>query len=278
MTTATQEWPLSDSTTFASNPPRRSRATTTEKAARTPRIPITRVEHFMLSELSSAERAKLVDDTYRISLAYFPDDDRDGFDRDFFSGDKVWVFLFYGPDGELAGFSSVYLVWVNHEGKDHAAFRGSVCIDARLPVVREALRFKLSHLRTPMAYFGMAATPSGYRLLTSSVPRVYPSRQAAMPEEIKALVLKAAEVRGYEVVDAERLLVHATSQVAEIERIQGSRALQHDPDARFYLQKNPDFDRFYMLVWAPLDLADLARGAAQMIRRHVFGDGDRAAA
>ncbi len=53
------------------------------------------------------------------------------------------------------------------------------------------------------------------------------------------------------------------------------QSLQDDPDARFFVEQNPDFDRFYMLVWAPLDLGDLARGAAQMLRRHVFGDGGR---
>lgn len=259
-------------------------ASTTEKAARAPRIPIARVKHFMLSELSPAEHARLVDDAYRISLAYFPDDDRDGFEQAFLSGDRVWMFLFYGANGELAGWSSVSCLWVNHEGKDHAVFRGVVCIDARykltwrarLPVVREALRFKLSHPWTPAAYMGMAATPSGYRLLTSSVPRVYPSREAAMPDSIKALILKAAQVRGYEIVDEERLLVHATSRVADLERIRGSRSLLDDPDARFYVEQNPDFDRFYMLVWAPLDVSDLARGAARMLRRHVLGDGDRA--
>jgi hypothetical protein len=278
MTTMAQGWPLSEAGAAASNPPKRAR-TATEKTARTPRIPIERVEHFMLSELSPAEHAKLVDDTYRISLAYFPDDDRDGFEQAFLSGDKVWMFLFYGPDGALAGFSSVSCLWVSHEGKDHAVFKGVTCIDARykltwrarLPVIREAALFKLQHPWTTAGYMGMAASPSGYRLLASSMPRVYPSRHEAMPESIKGLILKATRMRGYEPLDEERLLVPATSRLADPERIRGSRSLRDDPDARFFVAQNPDFERFYMLVWVPLDLGSLARGAVQALGRHVFG-------
>ncbi len=237
----------------------------------------------MLADRSPAEHARLVDDTYRISLAYFPDDDRDGFEQAFLSGDRVWMFLFYGPDGALVGFNAVSCLWVRHEGKDHAVFKGVACIDAgykltwqaRLPLLLEALAFKLRHPWTPAGYMGMAATPSGYRLLASLVPRLYPSREAAMPESIKALLLKATRMRGYEPVDEERLLVRSTSRLAHPERLRGSRSLQDDPHARFYLEQNPDFDRFYLLVWVPLDLGNLALGAARVLRRHVFGDGGR---
>jgi hypothetical protein len=283
-----QGWPFCGA---ASGTPRaRARATTAgagptaESAARLPRIPVARVEHFMLADLSPAERAKLVDDTYRISLAYFPDDDRDGFEQAFFSGDTTWTFLFYGANGALAGFSAVSCLWVSHEGQDHAVFKGVTCVDARykltwrsrMPVMLEAALFKLRHPRTPAGYMGMAASPSGYRLLASSVPRLYPSRHAAMPETIKALVLKATRMRGFEPVDEERLLVSATSRLAQPERLRSSRSLKDDPDARFFVEQNPDFDRFYMLVWVPLDLGNLARGAARTLLRHVLGDGRRA--
>ena len=53
--------------------------------------------------------------------------------------------------------------------------------------------------------------------------------------------------------------------------MRGSRSLREDPDARFFVEQNPDFDRFYMLVWVPLDLGSLARGAVQTLRRQVLG-------
>lgn len=279
MTMQARGWESFDSLTPA---PRTSRAPA-EAKARAPRLPIARVEHFMLADLAGAERERLVDDTFRISRAYFPDDDCDGFERAFLSGDPTWMFLFYGRDGALAGFAAVANVWVSHEGEQYACFKGCVCIDsrykltwlARLPVVREALKFKLRHPLTPTGYMGMAATPSGYRLVATSVPRVYPSRREGMPESVKALILEAMKVRGLEVVDEERLLVRSTSRLAELERIKESRGLHDDPDARYYVERNPDFENHYMMVWAPLGFSDLARGAANMLREHLLGGGAR---
>jgi len=251
--------------------------------ARAPRLPIARVEHFMLADVAGEAREKLVDDTFRISRAYFPDDDRDGFEQAFLSGDPTWMFLFYGSDGTLAGFSAVSNLWVEHEGRRHAVFKGVTCIDARyklswrarLPVVREAALFKLRHPFTPAGYMGMTATPSGYRLLASSVPRMYPSRQAPVPESIKALLLKATTMRGYDPVDTDRLLVRSTSRLAQPNRMRESRSLHDDPDARFFVEQNPDFEQFHMLVGVPLDLGNLARGAARALFRHVRGAGAR---
>ena len=279
MTMQARGWASFDSLTQA---PRTSREPV-EAKARAPRLPIARVEHFMLADLAGAEREKLVDDTFRISRAYFPDDDRDGFEQAFLSGDPTWMFLFYGPDDALAGFAAVSNVWVSHEGEEYACFKGCVCIDsrykltwlARLPVVREAVKFKLRHPWTPTGYMGMAATPSGYRLVATSVPRVYPSRREGMPESVKALILEATKVRGLEVVDEERLLVRATSRLADLARIQESRGLHDDPDARYYVERNPDFENHYMMVWAPLGFRDLARGAVNMLRQHILGGGAR---
>jgi hypothetical protein len=275
MTTQAHEW-TSFETHAQTRAPQSSRATAKAKT-RAPRLPIARVEHVMLADVTGAAREKLVDDTYRISVAYFPSDTREDFEAAFLKGDPTWVFLFYGQDGALAGFAAVSNLWVHHEGEDYACFKGCVCIDsrykltwrARLPVVREALKFKLRHPLTPTGYMGMAATPSGYRVVTTSVPRVYPSRHEEMPEPVRKLILEAVKVRGLELVDAERLLVRATSSLAEPERVRESRGLHDDPDARYYVERNPEFENHYMLVWAPLGFRDLARGATGMLWRHA---------
>jgi hypothetical protein len=273
MTTQAQDW-----MSFEVPAPARARATSPAKA-RAPRLPIARVEHVMIADVKGAAYDKLVDDTYRLSRAYFPDDTREVFERDFLKGDPTWMFLFYGPDGALAGFAAVSNVWVHHAGEDHACFKGVVCIDsrykltwrARLPVVREALKFKLRHPLTPAGYMGMAATPSGYRVVTTSVPRVYPSRHEEMPASVRELILKAVEVRGLELTDEARLLVRSTSSLAAPERVKESSNLNSDPDARFYLDRNPDFENHYQMVWAPLCFGDLAGGAARMLWRHARG-------
>jgi hypothetical protein len=279
MTSDTLRWP------FVSTP-RRERPRTGEagakagtKEARAPRIPVTEVKHFMLSDLSPAERVKLLDDTYPIMHAYFPDDTRDSFEQDFFSGDQTWVFLYHGADGALAGFKAISLLRVSHEGKEHAVFKGVICVDARyklvwracLPTLVETVRWKLKNPWTPVGYAGMAASPSVYRLCASSVPRIYPSRHEETPETIKALLLKATRMRGYRSIDEDRMLVPAVSRLAHPERIEASRSLRDDPDARFFMEKNPRFDEFYMLMYVPLDLGNVAAGIAKTLGRHLFG-------
>ena len=171
------------------------------------------------------------------------------------------------------------LLRVSHEGKEHGVFKGMICVDtryklvgrARLPTVIEALRFKLRNPWMPIAYMGMAASPSVYQLLASSVPRIYPSRNEETPETIKALMLKTLEMRGHACVDEDRLLVPATPRLANPERIRESRNLRADPDAGFFMERTPRFDEFYMLMWVPLDLGNVAAGIAKTLGRHLFG-------
>jgi hypothetical protein len=274
MTSETLRWPFVNTST-------RERQETGEAGtkARLARIPVTDVKHVVLSDLSPAERAKIIDDTYAISVAYFPDNTRDGFERAFFSGDRTWVFLYHGADGALCGFAALSLVRVSHEGKEHAVFKGTIVVDtryklvpeARLPILIEALRWKLSNPRTPVAYVGLCSSPSVYRLLAGSVPCIYPSRRAETPATIQALLLKAVRMRGCSVVDEDKLLVRATSRPAYPDRIRASRSLQDDPDARFYLEQNPRFEDLYMAVWLPLDLRNVTAAVVKTLGRHLFG-------
>jgi hypothetical protein len=244
------------------------------------RIPINGVRHLQVSKLSPDEHERLCEETHRIHKAHFPDDDRELFERAFFSDNTTQLFLFYGSDGALAGFSALSLLWLSHDGKDHAVFKGVICVDsryklvwrARLPVVSYVVRWKALHPTTPAGYMGMVATPSGYRALANAVPRHYPSRRAPMPEAIKALLLKATRKRGFDPVDEERLLVRATSRIAHPERIRASQSLRDDPDARFYMEQNPRFGEFDMLMWVPIDARNLGHAALRMVWRHCWGD------
>jgi hypothetical protein len=112
-----------------------------------------------------------------------------------------------------------------------------------------------------------------YRLLTTMLLRIYPSRREPVPESIKSLLLKASTMRGYPPVDPDRLLVHSTSRFAHPDRSRESRSLKDDPDARFFVEQNPDFEQFYMLLWVPLDFGNLARGAGRMPWRQLLGGG-----
>jgi hypothetical protein len=84
-------------------------------------------------------------------------------------------------------------------------------------------------------------------------------------------MLKTTEMRGHTCVDEDRLLVPATPRLANPERIRESRKLRADPDARFFMEKNPRFDEFYMLMWVPLDLGNLAVALARTVGRYLFG-------
>jgi hypothetical protein len=107
---------------------------------------------------------------------------------------------------------------------------------------------------------------------------VFPSWRAPVPESLKSLMMKVTTMRGVDLVDVDRLLVRSTSRLADPERLKASQSLKDDPDARFFVEQNPDFEQFYMLVWVPLDLGNLARGAVRALWRHVLGGGPRAEA
>lgn len=73
--------------------------------------------------------------------------------------------------------------------------------------LRQALRFKLRAPRTPLAYVTRSSSPAVYRLLASTMPRLYPSRTRSTPPKIETLAMAVSGRRHYEPVGADPWVV-----------------------------------------------------------------------
>lgn len=242
------------------------------------RKPVTRTERVTLGRLSDAEREQIVASAYEVFASCKAGVDRAGFERSYFADDAARVALFYGDDGAFAGFSSVAVLRVPCDGRDHAVFTASVFVDTRYKGgnesgifgLTEALRFKLREPWTPLAYLSVTSTPASYRLFTTTMARVYPSPRAPTPAHVEALVHEVVRRRGLTLVDGSSWLVHGMGIHRRPAKLRSSRSLAGDPDARFYHETNPHFeDGTSLLVWIPLDAADIGGALARSLARRL---------
>lgn len=233
--------------------------------------------------LQPAQRSVLVDrlyDIYRETVGGFT---RGEFQGLIFGADETRLALFYGTGGELVGFSFAGIDRMEHAGRTHAVFsagayfrlgyRGGIL--AELFGLRQALRFKFREPRTPLALMTRASSPAVYRLLATTMPRIYPSRRRRTPADIEALVtaLSAQWHRWYYIPVGESPWVVRSRATPH----DGSRMhrLEQDPDVRFYTELNPRFAAGEALVvWTPLDAANIAGGFWRLLRAR-FGSWSR---
>lgn len=238
---------------------------------------VVRRERLRAERLSSSERRLLADrlyDVYRESVHGYS---RDEFEAEVFGSGEVSVAQFYGPKGELAGFSHATIERIEHEGRAHAVFCAGVYFrlayrggsQSAFFGLTEALRFKLREPRTPLSYLTRSASPAVYRLLVSTMPRAYPSRRHDTPTEILALVRALGTRRRYVTVGDGPWTVRSVATPHDPKRL---HRLEHEPDVRFYLQHNPRFaDGHALLVWIPLDAANIAGGIVRAAKAHLRG-------
>ncbi|APR82780.1 Hypothetical protein A7982_08129 [Minicystis rosea] len=242
------------------------------------RKPIARTRHVVLGRLAASERMDLCTKAYAIYAMYKSGVDRVTFEQSYFSNDATRVSLYYGDDGALAGFTSSVIQRVEHEGRRHAVYSALLFIDTRykgsaaasISCMLEALRFKLTEPSTPLACMGVITSPASYRRFAVTMPTMYPTRRAPVPAAIAALMRRTAELRGLAFVDDDRWLVRGSGAPKHPDRLRGSKTLADDPDARFYLDRNPTFgEGTGLLIWIPLDLVNLGGAFLRYLLRDL---------
>lgn len=232
--------------------------------------PSLKKEYVRSTRLTSEKRSALADQMYDVYSETVCGWTRDEFSVQVFgSGDgdeDVRVGLFYNMSGDLVGFACSHIELFEHDGKAYAVFDAGVCFrlgyrggaSAALFGLREALTFKLRHPRTPLAYLTRSHSPAVYRLIATTLPRVYPSRTRETPSCVEALVSALGERRHYAQVGKGPWVVRAGAMPINPSRLRG---IEHEPDAQFYLKLNPRFaEGEALLIWTPLDAMNIAGG------------------
>ena len=244
------------------------------------RRPIVCMRRITLGTLDASARSELCERCHAIYRELSETLDRERFEQLFFQRDDTRIALFYGSRGELAGFSNATILRVQHEGIEHAVFSAGVYVQlayragemSAIYGLTEALRFRLRHPRTPLAYLSMASSPAPYCLFTRTMSRVYPSRHRETPPKLESLVRKVIEVRGLTPIGDSPWLVETFVKPRDLARLHVSRRLRDDPDAAFYRQQNPTFETTAdaaLLVWIPLDSANILTGLLRATWRRL---------
>lgn len=234
--------------------------------------------------LPPVQRSELVDRLYGIYRETVGGFTRGEFQGLIFGADDTRLALFYGAGGELVGFSFAGIDRMQHAGRSHAVFSAGAYFrlgyrggkPAELFGLRQALRFKFHEPRTPLALMTRASSPAVYRLLATTMPRIYPSRRRRTPADIEALVtaLSAQWHRWYYIPVGEGpWIVRSRATPHDVSRM---HRLEHDPDVRFYTELNPRFAAGgALVVWTPLNAANIAGGFWRLLRAR-FGSRKRA--
>ncbi|MGV0746558.1 hypothetical protein [Mycolicibacter minnesotensis] len=233
---------------------------------------IRRSEYLWPKSLGTVERQTLADQLYDVYRETVHGLTRDELADEVLGRNDVRVALFYGAKRELAGFSYVGIERIEHTTRQYAVFCASVyCrlgyrggVPASLFGLREALRFKLHQPRTPLAYLTRCASPAVYRLIASTMPRVYPSFRHQTPDYVEALVRRLSARRNYIAVDGDPWIVRSVATPNDLSRL--SR-IEGDPQVRFFVELNPRFaEGSSLLTWTPLDAANIAGGLCRLAR------------
>jgi hypothetical protein len=237
---------------------------------------------YRVAELDAPTRARLTEALYPIYSESFV-----GYDADVFRGSILFrsedaeLGLYYGPEGELAGFTSVEVTWVEAGGITHAVLNAGTYVSRRYAgsgggttTVRFglnfALRFKLRHPLTPLWYVPELTNPAPYRLLARSFPVVFPRPDYTTPGRVEALARAVVEQRGMISREGQPWVArfqHAARGV-RAERFEVSTRLRDDPLVHFYVSLNPDFaDGDDLVACIPLDLLNVIGAAMPPLRR-----------
>ncbi len=190
----------------------------------------------------------------------------------FSAGDGRFV-LFYDERDQCAGFS--YVAFDHLECENIAVINAGVFFRpgyrggalAGLFGLGQALRFKLRSPRTPLAYATRSSSPAVYRLLASTMPRLYPSRSYSTPPEVERLAMAVSSRRHYQPIGADPWVVRSDAVPLDVSRMQ---RMSGDPDVRFYTAMAPGWAAGEaVVVWIPLDAANILAGVLRLVRARL---------
>jgi hypothetical protein len=218
-------------------------------------------------DLPEAAREALYDRLYAVWSEYFEGLDRAAFAA-FHFPDHARIQVWYGEGGEVAGFANPSVLRLRVGGRPWAAFASGLFFRlsyrGRAAAFRAglalALRFKLRHPFTALGYLSVVTNAASFTALARTYGRYYPHPTRPTPADVEAAVQSVARLRGLRPVGADPWVVSFPPRLKTVEALKGARSLQAgNRHADFFARRVPGWERGEsLLVWIPLDLADMA--------------------
>ncbi len=239
---------------------------------------VARTVKVRVGDLSRARRDELFERLFEIYSERKSGWTLEAFVEANFSHPDTLLALFLDADGSLAGFSWLSTVRFEHEGARHAVFAAGVYFrpgyDARAAArfgLAEALRFKLREPQTRLSYFTPLISPAPYAFILGVMGRAYPNRRMPTPPGVDALMRAAARARGIALDRGGSWVVRTRGTPRDGRNFDVSASLRTNRDAQHYRLLNPGFaENHSLLVWVPLDVANVA-GALLVLTRRALG-------
>lgn len=239
----------------------------------TPRKKIGRLERITLRDVPQQQLPQLIDRMFAIFLEFFEDLDHAGFVASYLTDPGTRLALCYGDDGALVGFSAAAINRVEVARRAHFVFSAPVLVglgyragsELALFGLTEALLFKLRRPWAPLAYVSATATPASYGLFARTMTRFYPSVHEPTPDAVVDAMEEVRRQRRLERVGESPWVVRSGRPLGA-QRLAADGTITDDQHAAFFREMSPRWlEGDALLVWIPLDLANIASGVARAL-------------
>ena len=232
-----------------------------------------------LAQLSAKERERLEAKLVEIFLASFIGPSHAEVVEHFiYRGPKLQLRLFFDAQDEIVGFTSASITRYRIGRRKHDV------VDAgfyTLPSVRgggatglrgtffHALRHMLWHPRASISSVGLGLTPASYRRLARTLPSFFPRQGVPTPPEAEELVATVLQSKALEPVGDDPWVVRRTRSSVlprEPERLECSQCLATDPDACYFMERNPGYlEGDALVTYFNLDLRTSVASSARVL-------------
>lgn len=228
-------------------------------------------ERHLLDKALLLNLRSIIEQTYQLPRAY------DIFSHYLDLGPNTVLVLFYGEYDDLAGFAAVNISRFTHEYKQYAIYQANALFDplyhdsaaAEKYGLTHAMKYKLTHPETILAYVGEAITPVTYIHYSRTVKTFYPHPNQQTPAPIKAILNKVKQQRQLHSVDSEYCVkpqhcLKLQPKISQLEQHYQSELVD------YYKSLNPGYlDGSSLLVYIPLDLTNISLGLRNVISPQI---------
>lgn len=240
-------------------------------------MPRVRHETVVLGSLDRPAREALTEALYRVNAEIFDGVTRENFRHHVMEAPTEWTRILIHRDDtdRIVGYVAFHLYRHVFRGREIAVLRSQSGFlrehrGGAGPLLfgfRSGIDSFIHNLRVPLYFFACLIHPSGYHTVYKYLRPVWPSPDAPLDAEQRALIGELGDSFGFERIGEDPLIRFGGwwTRESDAERAFWQRC--DKPDVRFFIESNPGYDQGQgLLTLVPIDLALLANGVGRIAR------------